>query len=665
MNMHLIDWSIVAAVVVFIAATAWRVKRYSRSVADFLAANRCAGRYLLVVSVSAGSIGAGAFIAEFEKQFEAGFVPNWWDLMFLPMSLILAFSGWVVYRFRETRALTLSQFFEIRYSRRFRIFAGVLIFISGIINFGIFPALGARFFIYFCGLPQAIHPAGIAISTYPLLLIILLGMSLFLTLSGGQITVIVTDFIQGTFCNFMFLILIAFCLMTFNWSSIYNALAAAPRDASLLNPYQTSKIESFNIWFFLILMVSQVYQRMAWQGTSGFNAAPRNAHEAKMCWVLNPWKNLALVLVFTLLPVCAYVIMHDPAFSSKASQITGLLNGISANTNDTIRVQMTVPVVLSQILPAGLLGGFCAVILAAFISNHNTYLHSWGTIFIQDVVMPFRKKPFSPRDHLRLLRISIFAVAVFIFCFSLWFKQTQHILMFWALSGAIWSGGGGAVIIGGLYSKRGSTTAAYAALIAGCTLGFGGLLLEQVWNRYFDARFPVNGQWMLFIAMVSATVIYILISLLGRREKFNLDRMLHRGEYAVEEHGKKVVGARTWRDIIGFTGDIPRGDKVLYLMFLLYAGGWFLVFMFATVYNLIWGISDRAWGAFWHFFVWMSFSLGAVATVWLLIGGVSDLKYMFKTLSTAQRNELDDGMVGGEAKKDDEFQETAKSQTTT
>jgi SSS family solute:Na+ symporter len=63
------------------------------------------------------------------------------------VTLLLAASGFIAFRFRETRALTLAQFYEMRYTRRVRIFAGLMIFISGVVNFGIFPAVGSRFFL--------------------------------------------------------------------------------------------------------------------------------------------------------------------------------------------------------------------------------------------------------------------------------------------------------------------------------------------------------------------------------------------------------------------------------------------------------------------------------------------------------------------------------------
>jgi SSS family solute:Na+ symporter len=76
---------------------------------------------------------------------------SWWGLTMSVIVLLVTVSGWVIYRFRQTRCLTLAEFFERRYSRRFRVFAGLIVFLAGLLNFGIFPSVGARFFIHFCG----------------------------------------------------------------------------------------------------------------------------------------------------------------------------------------------------------------------------------------------------------------------------------------------------------------------------------------------------------------------------------------------------------------------------------------------------------------------------------------------------------------------------------
>ena len=112
---------------------------------------------------------------------------------------------------------------------------------------------------------------------------------------------------------------------------------------------------------------------------------------------------------------------------------------------------MVVPIAMTLVLPMGIMGLLCAAMFTAFISTHDTYLHSWGAIFLQDVILPFRTKPFTPKEHIRYLRLSVGGVAVIIFFFSLWFHQSEDIIMFFILAANFFLGWSGAVIIGGLY----------------------------------------------------------------------------------------------------------------------------------------------------------------------------------------------------------------------
>ena len=97
------------------------------------------------------------------------------------------------------------------------------------------------------------------------------------------------------------------------------------------------------------------------------------------------------------------------AFTEQATQVNGVLNTIDSGQ---LRSQLTVTVTLSKILPIGLLGMLVAGFFVAFISTHDTYLHSWGAIFIQDVVLPVRQHIFkksghlAPKKHIFLLRAS-------------------------------------------------------------------------------------------------------------------------------------------------------------------------------------------------------------------------------------------------------------------
>jgi solute:Na+ symporter, SSS family len=640
MNFQTVDWLIIVVLLGGITAMAWYTKRFSKSVADFLAANRCAGRYLLTMSEAMQGIGAISVVALFQIYYRAGFTAIWWKMMLMPAIIaFLGLSGFIIYRYRQTRAMTMAQFFEMRYSRNFRVFAGIICFISGIVNFGIFPAVGARFFIHFCGLPQTVSVVGIDIGTYPLMMILLLIVPLYFVFMGGQIAVMVTDFIQGMFNNIAFIVILIVIAMLFKWSQISEVLLEAPKGASMVNPFDTLKLKDFNALFFMMEISLYVYGYMAWQGNQANNVSAKTPHEARMGKILSAFRMVAYFMVIFLVPVCAYTYMHHPDFSMQAAEVQQALDQIG---HDGTIKEMQVPLAMINFLPVGVIGLFAAVMLAAFISTHDTYLHSWGSIFIQDVILPFRKKPFDPKQHLLLLRLSIFGVAVFIFFFSLFFQLNQYIYMFQMITGSIWLGGAGSVLIGGLYWKRGTTAAAWSALILGAVLSVAGLILT---NSIQD--FPLNSMHISFLSAAACILLYVLVSLFGKKIVFDIDRMLHRGKYAVKddiaEGDHRPVGRI--RKALGMGKEFTRGDKIIYLGALSWIALWVVVFIFGTIYNLTHKVRPESWLTFWHIYVYFSFAMAVVVTVWFTIGGVRDMRDLFRALAVAGRDVSDDGHV--------------------
>jgi SSS family solute:Na+ symporter len=246
------------------------------------------------------------------------------------------------------------------------------------------------------------------------------------------------------------------------------------------------------------------------------------------------------------------------------------------------------------------------------------------------------------------LRWAVFGVAVFIFCFSLLFRQTQYIYMFWAVTAAIWLGGAGSVIIGGLYWKRGTTAAAYSALITGSFLAVTSIVLEQIWPSYHGGSlFPINGQWMWFIAMVSSITIYVLVSLLGKRTYFDLDRLLHRGAYASSEDvaKSKKPPVRGVKALFGITSEFTRRDIVTYFFGLGCTAIWVAIFAVGTVYNLMFDVTTAAWTTFWKYFVGLVMLLGTIVSIWISVGGLREMPALFERLRTSKRDDRDDGSV--------------------
>lgn len=667
--MHWLDWLLVSLMMVGVIWIAVYTQRYMNSVADFLSGGRVAGRYLL--AVAKGEMGAGAvcFVAAFEVMNKSGFTLNWWGWINIPVGLIVAISGFVIYRYRETRVMTLAQFFEVRYSKAFRIFTGFLGFGAGIVNFGIIPAVGSRFLVYFLGLPATLSWAGYTVPTYIPLMGVLLSITLIMTLAGGLITLMVTNCVEGMVSQILYLVLIFGLVSMFSWTEISYALTHVATPAgvveraagqSLLNPFDSMGLKDFNIWYVLMAMIVGIYGTMAWQNQSAYNAAAVTAHESRMGGILGRWREMGKGPVVTLLGVCAMTYLIHPDFAAQAVSVQAEVAKIPQHQ---IQQQMEIPVAVSQMLPTGLKGALCVILLMGVFGGDGTHLHSWGSLFIQDVLVPLRKKPFTPQEHIKLLRYSITGVAFFAFFFGSLFQQTEYIVMWWQVTMGLFVGGAGAAIVGGLYWKKGTTAGAWSALIAGSGLSTGGILARQ-----FNENFPLNGMQISFFATMIAITLYVVVSLLTCKEDYNMDRMLHRGQYAkkgvegdeeaVLEKDKKF----NWSQIIGIDANFSRADRWITIGLFAWTMIWFVVFLVGTLWNVVlphlfssvkpWPTS--IWSTFWY---WVAIGIpmfwAVVGTIWFTWGGFHDMRLLFKYLRNEKRNALDNGMVVNHQNLDD------------
>ncbi len=109
-----------------------------------------------------------------------------------------------------------------------------------------------------------------------------------------------------------------------------------------------------------------------------------------MAGILGTFRGWGFTMSLLLLPLCAFMVMHHESYSDTAAHVNTILSAIE---NEEVRNQMITPVVMTTFLPIGFMGALAAVMFAAFISTHDTQIHSWASIFVQDIVMPLRKRP--------------------------------------------------------------------------------------------------------------------------------------------------------------------------------------------------------------------------------------------------------------------------------
>jgi SSS family solute:Na+ symporter len=640
MNLTWLDWSIILVLFMLMLGMVFLSKSLMKSVSDFLATGRTGGRYIISMFHGTAALGAITVVGALEQNYNAGFNSRWWEMPTAVILVTISVTGWVVYRFRQTRALTMAQFFEMRYSRSFRIFAGLLAFLSGVVNMIIFPAVSAKFFIYFCGIPEIGHLGTYSV-TYILTSAVMVFVPLYFIFTGGHIAVMFTDFIQGVFVNIVFVLIVILLLVQVSWVDIGEAMKAAPTGHSLINPFDSGEVQDFNPWFFFIGMFGLIYTKLSWQGNSSFNIAAKSAHEAKMADVLTNWRLVPQWGLFLMIvPIIAYTIFHHDNYKVIADSINTMLAGFAPADQSQLRI----PMVLNYLLPVGLKGAFAAIMLAAAITCHNTYMHSWGSILIQDVVMPIRKKPFEPKEHLKYLKLSILGVGITIFILSIVFQQTEKVFLFLNISGAIFVGGSGAAIIGGLYWKKGTTPAAWAAMITGALTAGINILLKQ-----YIPGYPINGQWGWFMAMVLASAVYFVVSLLTSGKAFDLDKLLHRGEYAVKDD--KIKGSdevvKGWK-VLAPTKEFTLGDKTIYWFTTGWTAAWVVVFVVGTLfYFFVRPFTNDQWMTFWQIYTYLFLGASIIVTIWFTIGGLKNLFEMIHALKHNIRDHNDDGFVGG------------------
>ena len=86
-------------------------------------------------------------------------------------------------------------------------------------------------------------------------------------------------------------------------------------------------------------------------------------------------------------------------------------------------------------------------------------------------------------------------------------------------------------------------------------------------------------------------------------------------------------------------------DRVIFKITFFWTMSWWLVFLFSTIYGVIFKLEKPFWSIFWHVKIWMWVVIGIVITVWFVAGGFRDLISLFRDLHRSKYTDEDDGFV--------------------
>ena len=316
--MHLLDWLIILIPSAFIAFMAIYAKRYARDVVDFLAAGRVAGRYVISVGDMTAALSVITLVSNAEIGYNRGFAVSFWGTILAPVGIVLALTGFITYRWRQTRCLSKGQFIELRYgSKFFRFFTAFVSTMSEMITNAIGPAIAANFFIFYLGLPHKIMICGVSLPVYALVVGLCILVATVIILPGGRISLLITDSIQGIFSYPIFVIIAGYIILNFSWGTdIVPVLEDRVPGQSFLNPYDIAHLRDFNLFTVIVSLVSTVVNRGAWIGNDTTSSG-KTPHEQKMAGVLGSWRNGFAMFSMLIIPMLTICFMNSGAFAKE------------------------------------------------------------------------------------------------------------------------------------------------------------------------------------------------------------------------------------------------------------------------------------------------------------------------------------------------------------
>ncbi|MFC1676046.1 sodium:solute symporter [Planctomycetota bacterium] len=510
MRITTIDWIIFAILTGGLLGIGIWTRLFVKGVADFTVGGRKMGMWLGLGASSADGIAIASIVAVCQQAYLHGFSYAWLRLLG-PLILVplIGIYGFGIKRYRATCVQTLPQYYEMRYSKGVRMLAGFAIVIGGVLNMAVFPIITAQFLTAFLGLPATVAIAGMNVHVPYLIMGTVLGLALVFLFVGGFVTVVATNYVQAIILSVSVFAITFLCFKELGGDSV-SEITTKVREAVMLHrgegAFKLFSKGGYGVVWVLFFVLHRVYSSLAFPPALVMTSGAKNTEVArKMFLIKNVYNEARLITI----AIWGVVIL--------TAWGVAVPEGYTAANYE----QAITPLFLFKIVPPVLIGIILAGLVFAEISTTSTYLLSWCTIIINDVICPMKKKAFTVKHHILALRISYFAVAAFLFGWGIYYQFTESVFAYMYLTGAIFVGAG-IITYWGLYWKKTSTLAAYLALIICMVIPLADVLLKQQWqNIAFLANwrdsYPLKSEESGLLAIVLAMVVIVIASLCSKK----------------------------------------------------------------------------------------------------------------------------------------------------
>ena len=527
-HFSLVDAALVALSLVVTLWAGLYVKRYVGGLEDYLVARRGMGLYIGTASLVSTEIGIITYAYQAQFGFLAGFSAFVVGLITIAVAFAVGQTGFVVARLRAARVMTVPEYFERRYGRGVRVLAGVVMAVGGSLNLGIFPLIEARFLTILTG----IDPRWITWTMAGLLL-----LALAYTAVGGMVSLLLTNYVQYVILAVGTVVVTLVCLRTTGWTAMSDAVTTRLHGAGT-NPLADPGLgPAFVVWQLLLwVALMTVWQTVAMRAFSAADTrTSKRVYQLTSLLFLGravipmAWGIAALAFFWSgsvpLVPdpagpaaerqrIAAELRQEVPARLDRG-EIAALLPRVDrleqlaaadgpAGEADgrTARAWrediglVAMPWMLARTLPTGLLGLVLAGMLAASVSTYAGYFLGWSAILAQDVVGPLVPGGLSDAARLRLTRLTVIALALFVLVWSLVYKVPGPAYFYLQVTANLFMAPTLLTVVAGLYWPRASAVGAVLAFL----LGAGASLAYLVPNLHVGVAAAGNLSWGLALA---------------------------------------------------------------------------------------------------------------------------------------------------------------------
>tara|TARA_R110002049_G_scaffold45486_5_gene132701 strand:- start:1394 stop:2887 length:1494 start_codon:yes stop_codon:yes gene_type:complete len=472
MNFSPVDWFIM---IVYLSITVYVgiwVKRYVQNLSGYIVAGRKIKASLGIASFTATELGTVTFVYFGELGYVTGFSSFIIGILALIAYTTVGKTGFIIEKLREYGMMTIPQFYELRYNKNVRIVGGLILFIGGVLNMGIFLKFDGIFLSEVMGFgPQALG--------FIMTLMLIVVMSY--TILGGMFSVVITDFMQYVVLSFAMLATTIIVLLEVDLTTISDAVTAGLGDGGV-NPLVNDRFGwSFIIW----ILVTNVAAAALWQpGTSKALASKSPEVAKKVFWVTGlTFAGRAMIPMFWGVAAFAY-------FGSGQDSASAM------------------PMLLGELVPVGLLGLLVAGLLAASMSTYSSYVLAWSSVLTLDVISKFKKGGFDEKRTIRITQFISGLIGIFLLVFGLWYQIPETAFQYIFITGTMYTAGALGTVSAGLYWKKANNIGAMCALLLGALVPACFLVLEN----YAD----VLPSWMSFVTDVNvAGFLSFILAALG------------------------------------------------------------------------------------------------------------------------------------------------------